>query len=92
MITGSREAQTEGEVEHSNITEQLKTLYFKTIKKLSIEPITNDVVIEIDEGNIIKTFVSDPNDKESWQIRNFNKGIRIIGNPRANQLLKTYRK
>lgn len=88
VITGSREAQTEDEVEHSNIIEQLKTLYFKTIKKISIEPITNDVVIEIDEGNILKTFVSDPNDEESWQIRNFNKGIKIIGNPRAIQIIK----
>lgn len=46
-------------------------------------------MVEIDKGNILKTFVSDLNDKESWQIRNFNKGIRIIGNPRAIQLSKT---
>ncbi|MDQ0194612.1 hypothetical protein [Paenibacillus wynnii] len=88
VITGSREAQTEDEIEHSNITEQFKSLYFKAIQKITIEPITNDVVIEIEEGNILKTFVSDPNDEESWQIRNFNKGIRIIGNPRDIQIIK----
>ncbi|TCZ79371.1 hypothetical protein E0485_05785 [Paenibacillus albiflavus] len=83
VITGSREAQTEDEQEHFNISEQFKILYFKSIKRVTIEPITNDLEIEFDEGYFIRTFVSDPNDEESWHIRDYYKQIKVIGNPKS---------
>ncbi|MFC7680797.1 hypothetical protein [Paenibacillus sp. GCM10028914] len=88
VITGSRAAQTEDETEHEKIVGYFKQLYGKAINKLTIEPITNDLHIEMDEGIIIRTFVSDPCDEESWQIRDINKGIRIIGNPMTIQTIK----
>ncbi|WP_188539965.1 hypothetical protein, partial [Paenibacillus segetis] len=85
VITGSRAAQTEDETEHINISRQLKQLYGNRIKRLTIEPITNDLQIEMDEGIIIRTFVADPSDEESWHIRDLGKSLRIIGNPRTIQ-------
>jgi len=83
VITGSRAAQTEDESEHENISGYFEQLYWKPIKRITIEPITNDLQIEMDEGIIIRTFVSDPSDEESWHIRDLNKGKRVIGNPRT---------
>ncbi|WP_091073089.1 hypothetical protein [Paenibacillus sp. NFR01] len=90
VITGSRAAQTEDEQEHFKISELFKQLFSKPIKRLTIEPITNDLQIEIDEEINIRTFVSDPSDEESWQIRDYIKGIRIIGNPRTIQTIKEF--
>ncbi|MFD0618211.1 hypothetical protein ACFQZR_12125 [Paenibacillus sp. GCM10027629] len=88
VITGSRAAQTEDEKELENIIGYFKQLYSKPIKRITIEPITNDLQIEMDDGIIIRTFVSDPSDEESWHIRDLNKGIIIIGNPRTVHTIK----
>lgn len=88
VITGSREAQTEDEKEHYNISEQFKVLYLKPIKRVTIEPITNDLEIEFDDGYFMRTFVSDPNDEESWHIRDHNRHIKVIGNPKSIEIHK----
>lgn len=89
MITGSRAAQTEDEAEHIGVSEHFKQLYSKPVKMLTIEPITNDLVIEFDEGIVLRTFVSDPADEESWHIRNLANGVRIIGNPRTIHIVES---
>ncbi|MCU6713051.1 hypothetical protein M6D81_30565 [Paenibacillus sp. J5C_2022] len=88
VITGSRAAQTEDEAEHKIISGFFKQIHMKSIKKITIEPITNDLQIELEEGIILKTFVSDPSDEESWHIKDLYKRKRIIGSPRTLQVIK----
>jgi len=83
VITGSRQAQTEDEEEHKIVMDKLNRIINKKITEINIEAISNDLIIRFEDRYFISTFVSDPNDEESWIIRDLKTGIRLIGNPKS---------
>src|SRR5215472_3257067 len=80
VLVGSRQAQMDDNPDDDEdfyrVAEPLRVLEGKTIQSVVIEPITHDLHVRIEDAYWVKTFASDPNDDESWHIReNCNAGI-----------------
>jgi hypothetical protein len=87
VLVGSRQAQMDDnpgdEEAFDRVAEPLRVLEGKLIQSVVIEPITYDLHVRIDVGYWIKTFVSDPNDDESWHIRENASGRILKGFPKG---------
>ncbi len=87
VLVGSRQAQMDdnpGDDEaFFRVAEPLRLLEAKLIQSVIVEPITNDLHVRVDSGYWIKTFASDPNDDESWHIRENSNADVLKGFPKG---------
>ena len=61
-------------------------LLHKQIERISVENLSGDIDVRFSGGYWVKTFASDPNDDESWYIRDRRAGLIIRGSPKGLRL------
>lgn len=85
VLVGSRQVQTDEDDNEMEAFERgakaLLALHNRKILKVKIEPLTYDLHLKLDEDFWVKTFVSDPEDEESWHIHDLTNKKKIIGSP-----------
>jgi hypothetical protein len=81
VLLGSRQAQVQDKKTHTLVAEPLNQLHGRAIEKVSVEDITFDLHISFEDGYWIKTFVSDPDEDESWHIRDNAKRLKLVASP-----------
>jgi len=95
VLLGSRQAQTNPEDADDalhRIGRPLHRLIGTRVRAASIEPITNDLVVEFDEGRVVRTFAADPIDDEQWHISDNAAKKALYGNPRRLYVRKKWRR
>ena len=85
VLVGSRQVQTDeddnGIEAFERGAQSLSALLNKKIIDLNIEPLTYDLQLHLDDNYWVKTFVSDPDDEESWRIRDIMAQLKLAGSP-----------
>jgi hypothetical protein len=85
VLVGSRQAQFEDEAQEEEglprIGALLDVLLGREIEAVSLEPETFDLTVKLAGGYVVKTFVSNATDEESWHIRDNATGAVLYGSP-----------
>lgn len=87
VILGSRQAQVEEEQAHQMMGRLAAELRGRTIENFFIEERTNQLSIRLSGGYLVKTFVSDPTEEESWNIRDHVSKQRLNASPAGFQVI-----
>jgi len=82
VLLGSRQAQEDSAEVLDRLGRPLRKLRGSRVRGVSIEAITNDLVVEFDSSRILRTFVADPTDNEQWHICDNAATTVLYGNPR----------
>jgi hypothetical protein len=83
VLTGSREAQHDSDAVdpdagfHRAAT-ALEIVKGQEARDLRVDPVTGDLILELDGGQLLSTFVSDPSTDELWHIRDNSTGDRLL--------------
>lgn len=89
VIAGSRQAQYDGEHEEyevyekhfRQVAESLNPINNTKIIAIALDPLTFDLKVDLSNQTMLKTFVADPNDDETWHISDHSQGITLYGVP-----------
>lgn len=86
VLIGSRQVQIDDKEELDEIIKPFDSMVGREITNIFIEDITQDIQIHIDHEYVLKTFASDPSDDETWHIKDYERRVRIYGNPRKIEI------
>jgi hypothetical protein len=85
VLTGSIDAQFEDDEPEEEGTQRLENLLEvlqgKIVEDVAIEPGTFDLTLALSGGYLVKTFVADATDEETWRIRDNATGSDLSGSP-----------
>ena len=87
VVAGSRQAQGEGE--EGATMEQLDrvwdslapALLNRPIESIRINVRSQDLIVTVEGGHRVRTFVSNPEDDHTWHIRDNTTGLSVYGSP-----------
>lgn len=83
IVLGSRQAQIEDKDAHAQLNEVAAQLNGRQIESAELNAISHDIELRLSGGYWIRTFVSDPADKETWYIRDNGKGLIAGAGPKG---------
>lgn len=85
VLLGSRQAQTEDEMEHERLGNLLRQLHGKAIAAISYGALTYD--LEVQAGDYTaRTFVADPTDSETWHIHDIANHSKLFGSAQGLEI------
>ena len=86
ILVGSRQAQSEERDARAALNLLVEEILDKQIESIRIEPISNDVDVQLSGGYRIRTFVSDPTDDQTWYFRDCQTNLVVSGSPKGLRL------
>lgn len=92
VLTGSIDAQFEDDDPEEEegiqrLEDLLEVLQGEIVKDVAIEPETFDLTLTLSGGYLVKTFVADATDEETWRIRDNTTGSELSGSPEGLSVL-----
>ncbi|WP_165071447.1 hypothetical protein [Paludisphaera rhizosphaerae] len=88
VVAGSCQAQGEAEVgrptreELDRVWDLLApALLNRPIESIRINVRSQDLIVTVEGGNRVRTFVSNPEDDHTWHIRDNSTGLMVYGSP-----------
>ena len=91
VIVGSREAQSdpeEGDPDWDRLIGLLNPLLGKRVEAVTTEFRTNDLVLILEGGYLIRTFVADAQDEHIWHIDDNMRRIALYADPRGFEMVQ----
>ncbi len=91
VIVGSREAQTdpdEGEPDWDRLAGLLNPLLGKRVEAVTTDFRSNDLVLIVEGGYLIRTFVCDAQNDHTWHIDDNIRGLALYADPRGFELVE----
>jgi hypothetical protein len=91
VLTGSRQAQHDEEAEDpdagfNRAAEAVDALIGRRVVELEVESGTGDLILTLEGGFVVRTFVSDPDTDELWHIRDNATKQRVTRAGRGFQI------
>lgn len=89
VLAGSRQAQVDEDCAEDQgavlnaVARALDPLVGRKVESVRSEPITRDLVVGVEGGYEVRTFVSDPTDDHTWHIADNALRLSIYGAPRG---------
>jgi hypothetical protein len=91
VLVGSREAQTdpeEGEPDWDRLHGQLNPLLGKRVEALTTDFRTNDLILIVEGGHLIRTFVSDASDDHLWHVDDNARRLALYADPQGFEMVE----
>ncbi|HEX6899726.1 MAG TPA: hypothetical protein VF789_08435 [Thermoanaerobaculia bacterium] len=92
VLTGSIDTQFEDEDPEAEerirrLESLLGALLGRTVEDVAVEPETFDLTLALSGGYVVKTFVADATDEETWRIQDNASGSVLSGSPEGLSVL-----
>jgi hypothetical protein len=91
VIIGSREAQSdpeEGEPDWDRLNGSLNPLLDKRVEAVATDFRTNDLIVIVEGGYLIRTFVADAQDDHIWHIDDNKRKLALYADPRGYEMVE----